>query len=225
MRTVGILGGMGPAATVELMARVIRAVPATDDADHVPLLVDQNPQVPSRIAHLIDGTGPDPAPVLAAMARRLVGAGARALAMPCNTAHAWAETIRAAVPVPFLDMVALTVAQAAARVPGGRVAILGSPALRRAGVYDGPCRAAGLVPVWPQDEGARLALIRAVKRDGALPDHRAAFASLAAAAQADLGIVACTEFSALADPGPGLIDSLDVLVAAIVAFATGDDDG
>ena len=89
-RTVGILGGMGPEATVLLMQQVIAAVPARDDADHVPLIVDQNRQVPSRIRRLIEGTGEDPRPVLAAMARRLQGRGPQALAMPCNTAHAYA---------------------------------------------------------------------------------------------------------------------------------------
>ena len=62
MRRVGILGGMGPEATILLMQKVLAAVPARDDADHVPLIVHQNPAVPSRIAHLIEGTGATPAP-------------------------------------------------------------------------------------------------------------------------------------------------------------------
>ena len=109
MRRVGILGGMGPEATVLLMQKVIAATPARDDADHIPLIVDQNPQVPSRIRHLIEGVGDDPGPVLAAMARRLQQAGALALAMPCNTAHHYAPAIRAATSVPLIDMVALSV--------------------------------------------------------------------------------------------------------------------
>ncbi len=134
MRTVGILGGMGPEATVLLMQRVIAAVPAQDDHDHVPLIVHQNPQVPSRIGRLIDGTGPDPAPVLAAMAHSLVLAGAEALAMPCNTAHAYAAAIRAATPLPFLDMREATFA----RVPRGRLGMLASPAVRLAGAIPTP---------------------------------------------------------------------------------------
>ena len=70
MRPVGILGGMGPEATILLMQKCLALVTASardtvDDADHIPLIVHQNPQVPSRIARLIDGHGPDPAPVLA----------------------------------------------------------------------------------------------------------------------------------------------------------------
>ncbi|HAC49643.1 MAG TPA: aspartate racemase, partial [Sulfitobacter sp.] len=92
---VGVLGGMGPEATILLQQRVLGTVNAQDDADHLPLLIDMNPQVPSRIAHLIEGTGEDPAPVLAAMAQRLERAGATALAMPCNTAHHYAPAIEA----------------------------------------------------------------------------------------------------------------------------------
>ncbi|MEM6728701.1 MAG: aspartate racemase, partial [Pseudomonadota bacterium] len=64
MRPVGVIGGMGPAATVLFMSRVIDAVEAKDDADHIPLLVDQNPQVPSRIGTLLEDGDEDPGPVL-----------------------------------------------------------------------------------------------------------------------------------------------------------------
>src|SRR5574343_298434 len=132
MRRIGILGGMGPEATILLMQKVLAAVQADDDADHIPLIVDQNPQVPSRIRHLIEGQGQDPGPVLADMARRLVAGGAQALAMPCNTAHHYAPMVRAATDVPFLDMVQASVDHAAALRPdAGKVGILASPAVRK----------------------------------------------------------------------------------------------
>ena len=96
---VGILGGMGPEATVDLMRRVIAATPARDDCDHLHMIVDCNPDVPSRIAALVEGTGENPAPELARMAQRLETAGAGMLAIACNTAHAYADDIRAAVSV------------------------------------------------------------------------------------------------------------------------------
>ena len=92
-RTIGILGGMGPAATVLMMQRIIAAVPAEDDRGHIPLLVDSNTQVPSRIAALIEGTGADPTPELIRMARRLEAAGAEGLAIACNTAHHYVPRI------------------------------------------------------------------------------------------------------------------------------------
>ena len=75
LKTGGILGGMGPGATVDLLQRVIANTPAEDDADHIHLLVDNNPQVPSRIKALIDGDGESPVPTLIAMAKKLEGNG------------------------------------------------------------------------------------------------------------------------------------------------------
>ena len=70
-KVVGVIGGMGPAATVDLMRRVIEATPAADDVDHIRMLVDNNPKIPSRIAALIDGTGESPVPCLIEMAQGL----------------------------------------------------------------------------------------------------------------------------------------------------------
>src|ERR1700675_4003495 len=113
-RIVGIIGGMGPEATVDLMRRVVAMSPAQDDQDHIHLIVESNPKIPSRIAHLIEGTGADPTPELVRIAGNLQRAGADALAIPCNTAHAYADSIRRAVSIPLLDMVSLTVEEIAA---------------------------------------------------------------------------------------------------------------
>ena len=90
-RRIGVLGGMGVEATLELMKPVHSATEAADDQDHVPIVVDMNPQVPSRILHFIAENGPDPGLVLEQMARRLKQASAEVLAMPCNTAHLYAS--------------------------------------------------------------------------------------------------------------------------------------
>jgi aspartate racemase len=227
MRRVGILGGMGPQATILLMQKVLDAVRATDDSDHIPLIVDQNPQVPSRIRRLIEGAGEDPGPVLADMARRLVAGGAEALAMPCNTAHHYVPAIRAAVEVPFLDMVDLSVTKAAGLAGvGGRVGILASPAVRTIGLFDARLAKAGVTAVYPENEIALLAAIRQIKVSG--PGHEAQ-ATLRAASdellrrEATVQMIACTEFSLVPDPtvqGANAFDTLDVLVEAIKDFAT-----
>lgn len=226
MRTIGILGGMGPEATVLLMQKVIAAVPATDDSDHIPLIVDQNSQVPSRIAHLIEGTGPDPAPVLAAMARRLQGAGAAALAMPCNTAHHYLDTIRAAVTIPVLDMVAASARRARDIAgQGGTVGLLASPAVARVGLFDRALAAEGLGVIHPEDGPALLSAIRAIKSTGPGEGARRTLAAASAgllARGATVQLIACTEFSLIPDavaPGVHVLDTLDVLVSEIVAFA------
>lgn len=218
MKTVGVLGGMGPEATILLMQRLLRAVLARDDAGHIPLIVHQNPAVPSRIARLIHGRGDDPGPVLAAMAQDLQSAGAQALAMPCNTAHAYAPQIIAATPLPFLDMRLATVAA----LPRGRVGMLASPAVRLTGVFDDAFTTAGIEPVWPQDDAPVLALIQRVKAGDSGPEAQAQLAHLAQdlAGQSDHLLVACTELSLLTSAiKHPFTDSLDCLVTAIATFA------
>ncbi|MGR3504006.1 aspartate/glutamate racemase family protein [Pseudaestuariivita sp.] len=225
MRPVGVLGGMGPEATVLFMSRVLAAVPARNDADHIPLLVDQNPQVPSRIKALLEGGTEDPCPVLAGMARRLARAGAEALVMPCNTAHHYAPAIRAAAGVPLISMVDLAAAQASVLAPRGRIGLLGSPALAKVGVFDAPLAACGLSLTPLADAEATLETIRRIKADG--PSAQAirqlsTEAAAQAAAGAEAICICCTEFSLVAReiqaPVP-VFDALDLLVEATVRFA------
>ena len=225
MRRVGILGGMGPEATILMQQRLLQAIPAQDDSDQIPLLIDMNPQVPSRIAHLIEGTGGDPAPVLAQMARRLETGGAEALAMPCNTAHSYAASITSAVEIPLLNMVTLS----AERAGPGKVGILASPATRITGVFDTALAKVGATPVWLMDDAPLLHAIRIIKANGATVEARhilrAASEDLLASG-AETQLVGCSEFSLIADATSAearMIDTLDVLVDAVVAFATSKD--
>ncbi len=226
MRRVGILGGMGPQATILILQKVLDAVQAKDDADHIPLIVDQNPQVPSRIRHLLEGGTEDPGPVLADMARRLVAGGAQALAMPCNTAHHYSAVIRSAVAVPFLDMIDLSVAHAANLAGSDKiVGILASPAVRKVGLFEARLAAHGLTALYAKDEDAMLAAIRQIKADGPQPLARQ---TLMAASYdlldrgATVQLIACTEFSLIADAVADHVtafDTLDLLVRAILEFA------
>jgi aspartate racemase len=225
---VGVLGGMGPEATIDLMRRVIAATPADDDADHIHLLVDQNPKVPSRIKALIEGTGPSPVDELVRMARTLEAAGATVLAIACNTAHAYAGEIAAAVSIPLLDMVVLTAEEIAGRpLKHRRVGMLASTAVLQLGLYERAFQAFGIETRYPrpQEQEQVLGLIRAVKA-GRATELRGAFNGLARrllSQDIDLLVVACTELSLLVDGFDAdipMIDSLDVLVTAIVRQAS-----
>ena len=200
-KTVGILGGMGPDATIDLMARVIRTTPAEDDADHIRMLVDNNPKVPSRIKAMIEGTGESPAPCLAAMAQGLEKQGADFLVMPCNTAHFYFDEIAGSVSIPFVNLIDLTVAAAIEILANlKKVGLLASTAVQLTGLYGQRFEAKGVEAIFPVEElqGHVMQLIRKIKSDTA--DDKDIHAMNRAAEQlegegAQSLIIACTELS------------------------------
>lgn len=134
-KIVGILGGMGPMSTVDLMRKVTEKTPVEKEQEHLRLLVDSRPQVPDRTAAIF-GEGPSPAPVLQESARLLEGWGADLIAIPCNSAHAFLEDIRDAVGIEVLDMPGVVGREIAARFPAGTpVGLLGTSGSYRAGLY------------------------------------------------------------------------------------------
>lgn len=201
---IGIMGGMGPEATVELMRQIMRRTPARDDADHVRMLVDNNPKVPSRIAFLLEGGKVDPTATLVEMARGLERGGATVIVIACNTAHAFAGPIREAIKVPFIDMIdaALEDVRKASREKIVKFGVLGMPALHRIGIFDRKCQGRDMQPVYSDaaGEAEALSVIRAVKAGEISPAllerYRALKRSLKAAG-ADVVLVCCTEFSVL----------------------------
>jgi aspartate racemase len=223
-RVVGIIGGMGPEATVDLMRRVIAKTPVRDDQDHIHLIVESNPKIPSRIAHLIEGTGPDPTPELIRIAANLQRAGADALAIPCNTAHAYADSIRRAVSIPLLDMVSLTVEEIAA-LGRKRVGLLASTAVHNTALYSTAFSAHGIATLLPPQQEEVMALIRAVKRGDTGIHAQGALGRVALemADRADVLLIGCSELSVIAAGiAVPFVDSLEVLARAVVSFASKD---
>ena len=103
-KTIGILGGMGPAATADLFAKIIENTPAVLDQDHLRIIIDNNPQIPPRVEAIM-ADGESPLPALVASARLLAAAGADFIVMPCNTAHYWLAEMQAAVDIPIYSMI------------------------------------------------------------------------------------------------------------------------
>ena len=227
-KIVGILGGMGPEATVDLLHRIIVHTKAHDDIDHVRCIVDNNPKVPSRIKALLEGGGEDPGPCMAEMARKLEAWGADFLCIACNTAHNYYTAVRDAVHIPVLNMIELTVETVAQRHPQATaLGILASPAVRITGLYDGPCAMRGIQPVFaaPEEEQKLLEVIKTVKAGNTGADVRAAVAEIADHLKkqgAQALAVACTELSIISgDNGMPSVDAADVLAKTIVETAKG----
>jgi len=228
-RIVGVLGGMGPAATADFHARLIAATPAERDQDHLRLIIDSNPHVPCRNAALA-GQGPSPGPALAEMARGLERAGAQVLVMPCNAAHGWADDIRAATSLPFLDMVEGTVDAALDARPGiGAAGVLAADACLDGRLYHRAFAARGVEVVSADlhERHAFMALLRRIKRGDTGREVRLGMAALAEALiarGAQVVIAGCTEIPLVLDASQlavPLINSTDVLVRRTLGFALG----
>lgn len=226
---------MGPAATVDFLARIIAATPAERDQDHLHVLVDCNPQVPDRSAFL-RSEGPDPRPSLMTMAQGLEQAGASFLVMACNTAHAFAADVQAAVAIPLVDWPSV-VADAVSAAGVQRVGILASTGTIDANVYRIPLEARGirsLVPTSSRQTRVMRAIYgpEGVKSLG--PDSPAARRDLLAGAADVVGqgaaalILACTEFSAVRARGAlevevPVFDASEIVARHVVSRALGHE--
>jgi aspartate racemase len=106
---IGVLGGMGPLATVDFLHKIVTSTPATCDQDHLPLLVWNVPQIPDRQKSLA-GTGESPLPAMLQGIQRLNDGGATRIAIPCNTAHLWSSELAAASLAPLIHIVDAAIA-------------------------------------------------------------------------------------------------------------------
>jgi aspartate racemase len=133
--TIGVLGGMGPQATNYLCSLITEMTPARTDQEHIPVIAYNNSAIPSRLDAVLRG-GPSPVPELVATARKLETAGADFIIMPCNTAHFFIEDVVAALGIPVLDMIELTVQHIRGAMPEvQQVGILASTATIESKLY------------------------------------------------------------------------------------------
>jgi aspartate racemase len=219
--TLGVLGGMGPAATLDFLQKLQAYTPAESDQDHLRVLVDINPQVPDR-----NTPGSGAGPVLAEMAGALRGAGAEVLAIPCNTAHAHASLIQRASGLPLIDLIE-TGAHAAAASGAMRAGVLGTKGALRLYREYLAARAMGLVSLSPERQEAFMQLIYRIKAGERGPQVTAAMAELAnelVAQGAEVVIAGCTEAPLVLGPqdvDAEFIDPGDLLARRCVAVCLG----
>lgn len=223
-KTVGILGGMGPEATVDFMTKIIRATPAKTDQEHIRLLVDNNPQVPSRIDAILEG-GENPGPVLAEMAKGLENWGAEMLAIPCNTAHYYVQHVIDAVNIPVVNMIEETV-QVILDSGIKNIALLATSATLKTKLYEEKLAQAGINLILPAPEFQEeiMEAIYGVKAG----DYPTAFAAIAKVldhvqSRGAQGVIAgCTELPLIISKDNCSLDIFDptaILAQQIVARA------
>ena len=227
MDTVGVLGGMGPLATIDFMRKVLDATPAARDQDHLPMIVCSLPQIPDRTA-AFRGDGDSPLDAIVACGRRLASAGADLIVMPCNTAHLWFDDVQQQLQLPMLHLVdaalreALDLAGAEARV-----GLLATDATIASGLYINRRLADTPPPQWLlPTAGEMLALVMpgiAAVKAGRLPDGQALLADAARALEqrgADVLVLGCTEIPLVLDAaacGMPVVDATAALARQVVA--------
>ena len=106
-KILGIIGGMGSMATVDLFRKIVSMTKAGSDREHMRILIDNHAQIPDRTAAILSG-GENPVPYMLDSLRKLETAGAQCLIMPCNTAHYFLPKLQKETEVPFISMLEAT---------------------------------------------------------------------------------------------------------------------
>ena len=218
---LGVLGGMGPLATVDFLTKLVAATEAKIDQQHMPMVIRSVPQIPDRSACIMKG-GESPLPAL--RLRELARVGATVVAMPCNTAHHWFDALVADDLPPILYIVDAVAERLALVLPeGAPIAVMATAGTHAAGVYGRRLDAARWPILAPTPEdieavGRGIALVKA----GRIAEARVLFSRQAEAQRvrgAGAVVLACIEFpAALPCDDPSLIDATDALARRCVRW-------
>ena len=221
-RVLGILGGLGPMATVYFYEMLTEHTAATTDQEHIDILISSRATTPDRTAYILGQSTDNPLPIMIEEAKRLMTAGAEVLVLPCNTAHYFYDELSRATGAPIINIITETVAFCAAR--GMKtVGLLATEGTVSSGAYHAKCRDYGLTALTPG--AASQALINEIiygeiKRG--LPPDMEKFGRVAYELReqgCDTLILGCTELSLLKKSGRlgnYYTDSLEILAAATI---------
>ena len=220
-------------AGAAFLERLTAMTPAQRDQEHIPAILWSDPRVPNRGSAMLAG-GEDPLPWLLNGIRGLERCGAKAIAIPCNTAHLWYDAMAAATPLPILHIVDATLAELRSRpLSSRRIGVMASEPTLKMALYQRALEAAGFEPLIPsEDEMNSLSTcaIRLVKANRT-PESFAPAAECVrrlAARGAAAVLLACTELplaiphARRAEFGVELTDSIDGLAAAAIRWYRGE---
>lgn len=216
-KRVGIVGGMGPAATIRLYQEITARTAIYSEQDHLRLVIDSDPAVPDRTEALL-GVGQCPEGHLVSAARRLEAAGVDLIAIACNTAHAWYQAVAEAVEVPVLNLIEVAAEAALCRLgAGASVGLLATDGTLGAGLYQRSLEQRRLAVLVPPADGQRevMEAIKQVKAGRA----EAAGSVFCRQGQALAGrgaagvVIGCTDISVVLADGDLSVPVVDSTVA------------
>ncbi|MCP9987615.1 amino acid racemase [Streptomyces sudanensis] len=225
VRTIGIIGGLGPLAGAHFYRRLVDLSHAASDQEHPRVVLVSDPSLPSRLDHL-RGRGPSPLPALIEVATRLVSAGAEVLALPSVTTHAYYEQLQAALPVPVVN--ALDAVTGALKGVGARsVALAVTTPARESGLLQGRLARAG-VAVHTPGEREQTAIqdivdsVKSGKKPELLAERLGCVLTGSWASAAGTRLIGCTDISPVAGHVRDLdfMDVADAYAEAVLAAAS-----
>ena len=226
-KIIGILGGMGPEATIDLFYKIIKFTPAEKDQDHLRIIIDNNPKIPDRTAAIL-GKGEDPLPALQESARNLEKAGADFIIIPCNTAHYFLPSIQESVKIPILNMIEETAKETRKKIsPIQKVGLLASIGIYKTEIYPQHFKKFNIEVISPEEKDKEevMKVIYAVKAGNLSEEIKKNILKIAQKLidkGAEAIIAGCTEIPLILKEGDvsvPLIDPTQVLAKAAVQKA------
>lgn len=220
---IGIIGGMGPMATVDLFRKIVTMTAAESDSEHIHILIDNDTAIPDRTEAILCG-GTSPVPYITAAAKRLEAMGADLLVMPCNTGHFFHEEISSACTVPLLSMPDETAA-AISEMGLSCVGLLATDGTVRSDFLDRAFGRYGIKLLRPDDDAQEKVtrLIYDEVKAGLTPHPECLFCALDTMADAGAQgfVLGCTELPIAFDGVTGyrFIDPTTILAAAAIKAA------
>lgn len=150
-KTLGIVGGVGPLATMFIGEMIVRRTKAAKDQEHVNSIITNNTSIPDRTAFILGRTQENPVPVMIGDMKKLTSIGAELIIIPCNTAHTFYDELQQGSPVPVIHMIRETMKRAAGQ-KAKKVGILATTGTITSKVYQQAALDYGLEAVLPDEE-------------------------------------------------------------------------
>jgi len=222
MKTLGVIGGLGPMATAYFMQLVIEMTDAVTDQEHIPMIIYNCPQIPDRTGYLLGKSKENPGPQIIACGRKIAEAGAELIAIPCITAHALYPEIEKEMNIPVLHIIRETAAYL--KKEGiQRVGLEATDGTVQTGVFQRELERQGIEVVLPSKEKQEMVMhiiYNNVKAGRRVDMER--FQQVEEELHekgAEIIILGCTELSMISRDekiGHGYLDAMEVLARAAV---------
>lgn len=230
-KIIGILGGMGPEATIDLFTKIVKGTKVKKDQDHLRLLIDNNPKIPDRTL-AIQGKGPSPLPQLIRSAKLLEKAGADFIIIPCVTAHYYYESLKKEVRIPILHIIEETVKFVGQKYKEvQKLGLIATTGTLQTGLFQKAFASTGIKLIFPSNEIQKRCIMKAIYGKKGIkvigPSEESRILILEAAESlifegAQAIITGCTEVPLVLKDGDisiPVIDPVSILAQAAIAKA------